>query len=80
MGCRAVGAHASQGQNTQVVIHKANQPDIIMHFFDADRLAGEDSTEVNLFATQTGPAAIGDDHDLVVEGIVDIGQSLIGAG
>ena len=51
-----------------------------MHFFDADRLAGEDSTEVNLFATQTGPAAIGDDHDFVMEGIVDVGQSLIGAG
>jgi hypothetical protein len=43
-------------------------------------LAGEGRAEVNLFATQTDPAAIGDDHDFVVEGIVDIGQSLIGAG
>ena len=32
---------------SQVVIHKANQPDIIVHFFDADRLAGEDSAEIN---------------------------------
>ena len=50
-----------------------------MHFLDADRLAGEDGAEVNLFAPQTDAAAIGDDHDFVVEGI-DIGQALIGAG
>ena len=49
-----------------------------MHFLDADRLAGEDGAEGNLFAPQTDPTAIGDDHDFVVEGIVDIGQALIG--
>jgi hypothetical protein len=30
--------------------------------------------------TETDPAAVGDHHDFVVEGIVDIGQALIGAG
>ena len=80
MGCRAVGAHASQGQNTQVVIHKANQPDVIVHFLDADCLAGKDCAEVNLFATETDPAAISNDNDFVVEGIVDVRQALIGAG
>jgi hypothetical protein len=49
-------------------------------FFDADRLAGEEGAEVNLSVTETDPPAIGDDHDLVVKGIVDIGQSAIGAG
>jgi hypothetical protein len=34
---------------SQVVIHKANQPDIIVHFFEADRLAGKDRAEVNFF-------------------------------
>ncbi len=32
------------------------------------------------FAAQTDAATIGDDHDVVVEGIIDIGQSLVGAG
>ena len=33
----------------------------------------------NLFVSQTDAAAVGDHNDLVVEGIIDIGQSLIGA-
>src|SRR5580704_4575580 len=51
-----------------------------MNFFDADRLAGKDLAEVNLFVAQTEAAATGDDNDLVVKGIVNIGQSLTGAG
>jgi hypothetical protein len=51
-----------------------------VNFFDADRLAGKDRAEVNLFVTETDAAAVGDDDDFVVEGIIDIGQSLVGAG
>ena len=51
-----------------------------MNLLDADRLAGKDGAEVNLFVTETDAATISDDHDSVVEGIVDIGQALIGAG
>jgi hypothetical protein len=43
-------------------------------------LAGKDGAEVNLFAAQTDAATIGDDNDFVVEGIIDIGQSFVGAG
>ncbi len=50
-----------------------------MNFFDADGLAGEDRAEVNLFAAQTDAATVGDDDDLVVERIIDIGQSFIEA-
>src|SRR5258708_12963322 len=50
-----------------------------MNFFDADRLAGKSLAEVNLFVAQTEATAAGDDNDLVVKGIVDGGQSLIGA-
>jgi hypothetical protein len=46
-----------------------------VNFLDADRLAGKDRTEVNLLATETDLAEIGDDNDFVVERIVDIGQS-----
>ena len=51
-----------------------------MNLFDADRLAGKDRAEINFFAAQTDATAMGDDDGLVVEGIVDIGQSLVGAG
>jgi hypothetical protein len=42
---------------SQVVIHKGNQPDIGVNLLDADCLAGKDRAEVNLFATETDPAA-----------------------
>jgi hypothetical protein len=42
-----------------------------VNFLDADRLAGKDGAEVNLFVPQTDPAAMGDDDGFVVEGIVD---------
>src|SRR6266403_4307560 len=60
--------------------HKANQPDVVVNFFDADSLASKDRAEIDFFAAQTDAAAIGDDDDFIVEGIVDIGQSLISAG
>jgi hypothetical protein len=34
----------------QIIIHKADQPDIVVHFFDADGLAGKDLTEINFLA------------------------------
>ena len=48
-----------------------------MNLFDADRLAGKDRAEINFFVSQTDATAMGDDDGLVVEGIVDIGQSLV---
>jgi len=37
-----------------------------VNFFDANRLAGKDGAEVDLFAAQTDAAAIGDDDGLVI--------------
>jgi hypothetical protein len=36
----------------QIVIHKADQPNSVLHFLDADRLAGEGGAEVNLLVAQ----------------------------
>jgi hypothetical protein len=52
-------------------IHKADKPDVVVNFFDADRLAGKDRDEVNLFVPQTDAAAMGDDNGLVVAGIIE---------
>jgi len=75
-----VPAYESRDRSTQIIIHKADQPDVIVNFLDADRLAGKDGAEVNLFVAQAEAAAIGDDNDFVVEGIIDIGQSRVGTG
>src|SRR5260370_8322594 len=72
--------HASlQIEVSQIIIHKTDKPDVVMNFFDADGLAGKDRTEVNFLAPQTDAAAVGADNDLVVERVVDIGQSCIAA-
>ena len=51
-----------------------------MNFFDADRLAGKNLTEVDFLGAQTNSAATGYHDSFVVEGVVDDGQSLIEAG
>ncbi len=47
-----------------------------MNFFDADRLAGKDLTEVDFLGAQTDSAATGNHDRFVVERVVDVGQSL----
>jgi hypothetical protein len=51
-----------------------------MNFLDADGLAGKDLTEVDFLGAQTDSAATGNHDSFVVEGVVDVGQSLIEAG
>jgi hypothetical protein len=37
---------------TQIILQKAEQPDIVVDFLDADGLAGEDRPEVNFFLAE----------------------------
>jgi len=64
----------------RIIIHKTDQPDVVVNFLDADGLAGEDLAKVNLFAAQTDAAATGDHNSFVVQGIIDVRQSLVEAG
>src|SRR3984957_15576828 len=64
---------------SQIIIHKAQQPDIVVDFFDADRLAGKDLAEINFLATQTDAPASGDHDRFIVEGIVAVRQAGVGA-
>jgi len=53
--------HSSlQIEVSQIIIHKAHQPDIVLNFFDAHGLTGKDLTEINFLATQTDVPATGD--------------------
>ena len=62
---------------TQIVLHKADEPDPVFDFLDADRLAGERGAEIDLFAVEAEAAAAGDIDGAVVEGIVRLGNALI---
>jgi len=42
-----------QDRSTQIIIHKADQPDIVVNFFDADSLAGKDRAEIAFFQLVT---------------------------
>jgi len=33
---------------TQIIIHKADEPDVVVHFLDADSLSGKNLAEVDL--------------------------------
>ena len=56
---------------------KANQPDVVVNFFDADGLTGEDRAEIDFFLAQTDATTMGNHNRSVVEGIVDVRQSLV---
>ncbi len=58
------------------MIHKSDQPDIVVNLFNADSLAGEDLAEVDFRGAQTDSAAACHHDSFVVERVVDVGQSL----
>src|SRR5579864_7842900 len=59
----------------QIVIHKTDQPDAVVHFFDSDRLTGEGYAEVDLLVVQTNTPAASDDDGAVVERVVRFGDA-----
>src|ERR1700734_297217 len=64
---------------SQIIIHKAYQPDIVLNFFDAHGLTGKDLTEINFLATETDAPATSDHDGFIVEGIVDVRQAGVAA-
>jgi len=60
-------------------VHEADEPDVIVGLLDADGLAGEDGTEIDLSPFEANPAAGRDDDSLVVERILELRQPSVGA-
>jgi hypothetical protein len=58
---------------SQIIIHKADQPDVVLHPLDA-----EAKTVLKLIFFETDAAAMRNDNGFVVEGIVDVRQSGVG--
>src|ERR1700732_295318 len=63
----------------EIVIHKTDQPDAVVNFFDSDRLTGEGNAEVNLLVVEANTPAAGDDEGAIVERVVRFGDAEIGA-
>src|SRR5437879_2119007 len=62
----------------QIIIHKADQPYVVVNLLDADGLSSKDLAEINFFVAQTDAATASDHDGFVVEGIVDVRQPGVG--
>lgn len=63
----------------EIIIHKTDQPDAVVDFFDADGLSCERYAEIDCLVVQAKASAAGDHDGAVVEGIVRLWDALIGA-
>lgn len=49
---------------SQIVVHEADEPDVVAGLLDADGLSVEDGTEIDLALMEANTAACGDDQRL----------------
>src|SRR5467141_5029745 len=63
----------------EIVLHKADQPNTFVDFFDPQGLPCKDRAEINFFAVQTDASAVGDVNDAVVKRISKFWQAAIAA-
>ena len=61
-------------------MHEGDEPDAVVDFFDSQGLPGEHLTEIDFLASETDSTACCDGDPLVVEGIFELRQALVGAG
>jgi hypothetical protein len=59
-------------------MYEAGEPNMLVDLSDSDLLPREDLAEVDLLAVEADSTAGGDDDGLVVEGVFELGQALIG--
>jgi hypothetical protein len=59
-------------EECQIVLHKAHQPHLVADLLDADVLAGEDRTQIDLAAPDANPAAASDRDGAVMKGVFEI--------
>jgi hypothetical protein len=63
----------------QVVVHEADQPDVVSGLLHAHILAGQDLTEIDLVPLVADAAAAGHDGGPVVERVIELLEALRGA-
>ncbi len=63
----------------EIIVHKADEPNVLADLLDANALAGEDGAEIDLLAIEADAPACGHGDGSVVEGVIQVGQSSVGA-
>ncbi len=63
----------------EIVVHEADEPNLLADLLDADALAGEDGARIDLLPVEADAPACGHGDGPVVERIVDLGQASVGA-
>ena len=63
---------------TEIIIHKANQPNTVVDLFDAYRLTSQRSAEIYFLFENADPSAVGDQNCPIVKRIGEFSDALIG--
>ena len=63
---------------TEIIVHEADEPNLVADLFDADALTSEDQAEIDLLPIEADAAACGDGDSLVVERVVEVWQAFVG--
>ena len=66
-------------EEAQVIVHEADQPDVIGDFAHSDGLTGKDLVEIDLASAKAQATALRDDDGAIVEGILQRGKIRAGA-
>ncbi len=66
-------------ENPQIILHEADEPDLVGDLLDADLLASEDRAEVYFLSSKADTTALGDGDGHVVEGVFEVRESTIGS-
>ena len=65
---------------TEIILHEADEPDLVGNLFDAHLLAGKRSAQVNLLPVVTDSAVLGHDNGSIMKRIVELAQAGIRPG
>jgi len=63
----------------EIVVHEADEPSLLAHLLDADALAGEDDTEIDLLPIEADAPACSHGGGPVVERVIELWQASVGA-
>jgi len=64
----------------QVVLHKTDQPDLVLDLLDSHVLSGKRSTEIDLLTVVADASTLSDSHGSVMHRISQLPQSSVGPG
>jgi len=66
-------------EESEVVVHEGDEPDLLVDLLDADLPSGEDGAEAHFVANEADSAAAGDGDVAIVEGVVEFLEPAIGS-